>query len=62
MINEYVILKAFNRKEIISGRGEIRTHEGLCHWILSPAPMVLTQFDQIPEWSDFLHFLGNPTL
>ena len=34
IINKYII--GWNKK---CGGGEIRTLEGLCHWILSPAPL-----------------------
>jgi len=42
--HNWIMLQNLKIREKKCGEGEIRTHEGLCHWILSPAPIVLTHF------------------
>ena len=48
------------------GGGEIRTLEGLCHWILSPAPLDVVMkkngYSLDPFWCKMaLTKLGNPS-
>lgn len=60
------INKLFIKRSKRDGGREIRTPEGLCHWILSPAPIfgldpfLDTTIDQIPEKREIPYFLGNP--